>query len=237
MPRRSRWPTTASRAWTPTSCASSTPTGRACAPTTGARSPPSSARRSRRSRSRSSATGSQTRSFCFVSDLVEGFLRLIDCDHHEPVNLGNPGEFTILELAELLIELTGSSSKIVYEALPQDDPAVRQPDIGLARELLGWEPDHRAARGPGHHPARDGRGGAASQLTRPSGPGGSPRATARSGRSTASICASSSGSASASWAPTAPGRPPRCACSRASPRGTGGSWRCSGWTRTASRGG
>ncbi len=84
--------------------------------------------------------GSQTRSFCYVSDLVEGVLRLIACDHHEPVNLGNPGEFTILELAELLLQITGSRSPLVFEALPQDDPAVRQPDIGLARELLGWEP-------------------------------------------------------------------------------------------------
>ena len=84
--------------------------------------------------------GSQTRSFCFVSDLVEGFLRLISCDHHEPVNLGNPGEFTIRELVELLIELTGSRSEVVYEALPQDDPAMRRPDITRARELLGWEP-------------------------------------------------------------------------------------------------
>jgi dTDP-glucose 4,6-dehydratase len=84
--------------------------------------------------------GSQTRSFCYVSDLVEGFLRLIECPHHEPINLGNPGEFTILELVELLIEVTGSGSPIVYEALPQDDPAVRRPDITLARRLLGWEP-------------------------------------------------------------------------------------------------
>jgi dTDP-glucose 4,6-dehydratase len=84
--------------------------------------------------------GGQTRSFCYVSDLVDGFLRLIDCGHHEPVNLGNPAEFTILELAELLIELTRSSSTIVFEALPQDDPAVRRPDIRLARALLDWEP-------------------------------------------------------------------------------------------------
>jgi dTDP-glucose 4,6-dehydratase len=84
--------------------------------------------------------GSQTRSFCYVSDLVEGFLRLIECPYHDPVNLGNPGEFTILELVELLIQITGSRSQIVYEALPQDDPAVRRPDITRARELLGWEP-------------------------------------------------------------------------------------------------
>ncbi len=84
--------------------------------------------------------GSQTRSFCYVSDLVEGFLRLIASPFHDPVNLGNPGEFTILELVELLIEITGSRSPVVYEALPQDDPAVRRPDITRARELLDWEP-------------------------------------------------------------------------------------------------
>ena len=84
--------------------------------------------------------GGQTRSFCFVSDLIEGFLRLIESDRHEPVNIGNPGEFTILELAEVIIRVTGSRSEIVYEALPQDDTTVRRPDITLARELLGWEP-------------------------------------------------------------------------------------------------
>ncbi len=84
--------------------------------------------------------GDQTRSVCYVSDLVEGFLRLIDSDRHEPVNIGNPGEFTILELAEVILRVTGSRSEVVYEALPQDDPTVRRPDITLARELLGWEP-------------------------------------------------------------------------------------------------
>jgi dTDP-glucose 4,6-dehydratase len=84
--------------------------------------------------------GQQTRSFCFVSDLIEGFLRLIDSDHHEPVNIGNPGEFTILELAETIIRLTGSNSQIVYDALPQDDPTQRRPDITLARGLLDWSP-------------------------------------------------------------------------------------------------
>ena len=84
--------------------------------------------------------GDQTRSFCYVSDLIEGFMRLIDSDYHEPVNIGNPGEFTILELAEVIIRVTGSRSQIVYEALPQDDPTVRRPDITLARRLLGWEP-------------------------------------------------------------------------------------------------
>jgi dTDP-glucose 4,6-dehydratase len=84
--------------------------------------------------------GQQTRSFCYVSDLIEGFIRLINSDTHSPVNIGNPGEFTILELAEVILRMTGSSSEIVYEALPQDDPTVRRPDITLARELLGWEP-------------------------------------------------------------------------------------------------
>lgn len=85
--------------------------------------------------------GSQTRSFCYVDDLVEGFLRLMNCeDFTGPVNIGNPGEFTILELAEAVIRLTGSTSKIINEPLPQDDPLQRKPDISLAREKLGWEP-------------------------------------------------------------------------------------------------
>ncbi len=84
--------------------------------------------------------GSQTRSFCFVSDLVDGIIRLAESGTHHPVNIGNPNEFTLLELAEAVIEVTGSRSEIVYEALPIDDPKVRQPDITLARELLGWEP-------------------------------------------------------------------------------------------------
>jgi dTDP-glucose 4,6-dehydratase len=84
--------------------------------------------------------GGQTRSFCYVSDLIEGILRLIQSDYHGPVNIGNPTEFTILELAQAVIRMTGSRSEIVYEALPQDDPAVRRPDISLARALLGWEP-------------------------------------------------------------------------------------------------
>ena len=84
--------------------------------------------------------GGQTRSFCFVADLIEGVVRLIDSDMHLPVNIGNPGEFTVLELAETIVRMTGSTSRIIHEALPQDDPAVRRPDISLARELLGWEP-------------------------------------------------------------------------------------------------
>lgn len=84
--------------------------------------------------------GAQTRSFCFVTDLIEGLVRLIRSDEHFPVNIGNPEEYTILQLAEAVRGATGSASQIVYEALPQDDPAVRQPDISRAREILGWEP-------------------------------------------------------------------------------------------------
>lgn len=86
--------------------------------------------------------GSQTRSFCFVSDLIEGWLKLMDMPDHfaGPVNIGNPNEFTMLELAQLIIELTGSSSNLEHKPLPQDDPTQRQPDISLARRELGWEP-------------------------------------------------------------------------------------------------
>jgi dTDP-glucose 4,6-dehydratase len=91
--------------------------------------------------------GSQTRSFCFVDDLVRGLYLLATSEEHMPVNIGNPNEFTLLELAELVIEQTGSSSRIVYEALPEDDPQVRQPDITRARELLGWEPEIQLAQG------------------------------------------------------------------------------------------
>src|SRR3982075_1779880 len=84
--------------------------------------------------------GTQTRSFCFVSDLIDGIIRLAESGYHSPVNIGNPDEFTLLELAEAVIEVTDSRSEIVYEALPTDDPQVRQPDITLAREVLGWEP-------------------------------------------------------------------------------------------------
>ncbi|MGA2010928.1 MAG: UDP-glucuronic acid decarboxylase family protein [Solirubrobacteraceae bacterium] len=85
--------------------------------------------------------GSQTRSFCFVDDLIRGIIALSESGHHEPVNIGNPNEFTLLELAHAVIEVTGSKSEIVFEALPVDDPQVRQPDITLARQLLGWEPE------------------------------------------------------------------------------------------------
>jgi dTDP-glucose 4,6-dehydratase len=84
--------------------------------------------------------GSQTRSFCYVSDEIEGFLRLAKSSEHLPVNIGNPNEFTILECAKRVIEVTGSKSKIGYKALPQDDPKQRRPDITKARTLLDWEP-------------------------------------------------------------------------------------------------
>ncbi len=86
--------------------------------------------------------GKQTRSFCYVSDLIEGWIRLMASpdDVTGPINLGNPGEFTMLELAENVIELTGSKSKLVFEPLPADDPKQRKPDITLAKEKLGWEP-------------------------------------------------------------------------------------------------
>ena len=85
--------------------------------------------------------GSQTRSFCYVDDLVRGMTAMMDCDGFTgPVNLGNPGEFTIRELAEIVIELTGSRSVLEYQPLPVNDPARRRPDISLAREKLGWEP-------------------------------------------------------------------------------------------------
>lgn len=86
--------------------------------------------------------GSQTRSFCYVDDLIEGFIRLMNTEpgFTGPVNLGNPGEFTMLELAEKVIELTGSSSKLTFMPLPQDDPKQRQPNIELAKAKLGWEP-------------------------------------------------------------------------------------------------
>lgn len=84
--------------------------------------------------------GTQSRSFCYVDDEVAGFLALLDSDQIGPINIGNPGEFTMVELAELVLELTGSKSEIVHEPLPVDDPTQRKPDITKARELLGWEP-------------------------------------------------------------------------------------------------
>ena len=86
--------------------------------------------------------GSQTRSFCYVDDLIEALVRLMGTDHEVtgPINVGNPGEFTMMELAQLVIELTGSDSEIVHEPLPVDDPARRCPDITRAKATLGWEP-------------------------------------------------------------------------------------------------
>jgi dTDP-glucose 4,6-dehydratase len=85
--------------------------------------------------------GSQTRSFCYVDDLIRGLVLLAESGEHLPVNLGNPEEYTLLELAETVIRVSGSKSEIVFEALPVDDPQVRQPDITRARQLLGWEPE------------------------------------------------------------------------------------------------
>ena len=85
--------------------------------------------------------GQQTRSFCYVDDLIRGLYLLATSEEHRPVNLGNPGEFTILELAETVIRVTDSKSEIVHEALPVDDPKIRQPDITRAKEILGWAPE------------------------------------------------------------------------------------------------
>jgi dTDP-glucose 4,6-dehydratase len=91
--------------------------------------------------------GSQTRSFCYVSDLIEGMIQLAESGEHMPVNIGNPDEFTLLELAETVIDITKSKSRIVHEALPTDDPQVRQPDITRAKDLLGWEPTVKLREG------------------------------------------------------------------------------------------
>jgi dTDP-glucose 4,6-dehydratase len=85
--------------------------------------------------------GSQTRSFCYVDDLVRGLVALVESDEHLPVNIGNPAEFTLTQLAETIIRVTGSKSEMVHEALPVDDPQIRRPDITRARDLLGWEPE------------------------------------------------------------------------------------------------
>jgi UDP-glucuronate decarboxylase len=91
--------------------------------------------------------GSQTRSFCYFEDLLDGMMALMASDHHNPVNIGNPGEFTIRELAETVIEMTNSASKIIYLPLPQDDPKQRKPDITRAKLLLNWEPSVILANG------------------------------------------------------------------------------------------
>ena len=84
--------------------------------------------------------GSQTRSFCYVSDLIDGIFKLAMSDFHEPVNLGNPREMTIKQFADEIIRITGTKSTIEYKPLPEDDPKVRQPDISRAKKVLGWEP-------------------------------------------------------------------------------------------------
>jgi dTDP-glucose 4,6-dehydratase len=105
--------------------------------------------------------GSQTRSFCYVDDLIRGLVLLVESGEHLPVNIGNPGEYTILQLAEAVLAATGSKSEIVFEALPVDDPQVRQPDITRAKQLLGWEPEvsldeglRRTLASHGRNPAR-----------------------------------------------------------------------------------
>jgi dTDP-glucose 4,6-dehydratase len=84
--------------------------------------------------------GSQTRSFCYMEDLIQGIMQLMNSKEHEPVNLGNPSEMSVLDLARKIVELTGSESEIVFKPLPQDDPKVRQPDIAKAKKILGWKP-------------------------------------------------------------------------------------------------
>jgi len=91
--------------------------------------------------------GSQTRSFCYVSDLIDGIYRLLLSDYAQPVNIGNPVEITINQLAEEIIEMTGSNSKLINLELPQDDPKIRQPDITKAKSILGWEPKVSRAEG------------------------------------------------------------------------------------------
>jgi len=91
--------------------------------------------------------GSQTRSFCYVADLIEGIWRLLNSDYVDPMNIGNPAEMTVLEFAKEIIRITGSASEIAFEPLPEDDPKVRQPDIALARKVLGWEPQVLLADG------------------------------------------------------------------------------------------
>jgi dTDP-glucose 4,6-dehydratase len=101
--------------------------------------------------------GSQTRSFCYVTDLIRGIIALAESGHHHPVNIGNPNEFTLLELAEAVIDVTGSTSELIYEALPVDDPQQRRPDITLARQLLGWEPEVELREGLGMTLEQSGR--------------------------------------------------------------------------------
>jgi dTDP-glucose 4,6-dehydratase len=92
-------------------------------------------------------SGRQTRSFCYVSDLVDGIVRLMESKENDPVNIGNPHEMTIEDIARTIIRMTGSKSQVVYRPLPEDDPKVRQPDITRARTILGWEPKVRLEEG------------------------------------------------------------------------------------------
>ena len=124
--------------------------------------------------------GSQSRSFCYVTDLIEGVLALAECDYHLPVNLGNPTEHTVLELAEAVIGLVGGTSSIVFEALPQDDPHVRCPDVSLAGKLLDWSAEVSLGEGlqmtleslDPQRARRDSAGPAApSGVKKPAGPG------------------------------------------------------------------
>ena len=85
-------------------------------------------------------TGSQTRSFCYIDDTVIGLYKLLNSNYNKPVNIGNPNEYTILELAKIVCKMTNSNSKLSFYNLPEDDPKVRQPNIDLAKDLLGWEP-------------------------------------------------------------------------------------------------
>jgi len=91
--------------------------------------------------------GSQTRSFCYVSDLIDGILRLASSKEHLPVNIGNPDEWTILECAREVLSVTGAGAEILFQPLPQDDPTRRRPDITRAKELLGWEPKVKLRHG------------------------------------------------------------------------------------------
>src|SRR2546422_484648 len=156
LPKPSRWPIIASIGSTPGSCVSSIRMDPACDPTTAAWCRTSSCACTMKFDGRVVSNfivqalkgepvtvhgdGSQTRSFCYVDDLVDGIVRLFERGGPDPTNIGNPNEFTVRQLAGLVLRLTGSRSRIVEQPLPTDDPKVRQPDIQRARETLGWEP-------------------------------------------------------------------------------------------------
>ena len=161
--------------------------------------------------------GSQTRSFCYVDDLVEGLFRLTTSDEHMPVNIGNPNEMTLLEMAEKCIAMTGTTSEIVFEGLPVDDPKVRQPDIAKAIRVLGWEPTDRPRRGPaahhrepGPHPRHALRPSSASTtIARPlSSTTGSPPAITASCSPSSAVCSPALTSTSPSSTITASCAPP-----------------------------